>query len=48
MLGVSYSDRPVSVVRRPQFASNNISSVTRWISTKVDRIVSCEVLYQNN
>ena len=50
VLGVSYCDRPVSgvrrpscVVRRPQFASNDISSVTTWrISTKVDRIISLE------
>ena len=45
MLGVSYFDRPVSVVRHPQFASNDISSITTgWISTKVDRIVPLEVL----
>ena len=37
MLGMSYCDRPVSIVRRPQFASNNISSVTSGrISTKID------------
>ena len=28
VLGVSYCDRPVSIVRRPQFASNDISSIT--------------------
>ena len=40
--------RPSCVVRRAQFASNEISSVsTRRISTKVDRIISLAVLYQN-
>ena len=51
VLGVSYCDRPVSgvsrpssVMRRPQFASNDISSViTGQISTKVDKIVPLEV-----
>ena len=51
MLGVSYCDRPVSgvrhtssVVRRPQLASNDISSVTAArILTKVDKIVPLEV-----
>ena len=55
VLGVSYCDRPVSgvsrpssVMRRSQFASNDISSViTGQISTKVDKIVPLEVLYQN-
>ena len=45
---VNYCDRPVSGVRRPQFASNDISSVTTGrISTKVDRIAPVAVLCQN-
>ena len=48
MLGVSYCDCPVSSVQRAQFASNDISSIIPGqISTKVDRIVPLEVLYQN-
>ena len=52
MLGENYCDRPVSgvslglfVVCHPQFASNDITSITTGqISTKVDRIVPLEVL----
>ena len=47
MLEVSYCDHPVSIVHCPQFASNDISVTTGRISTKVDRIVPLEVLYQN-
>ena len=36
-----------SVMRRPQFASNGSSVTTGRISTKADRIVPLEVLYQN-
>ena len=46
VLGVSYCDRPVSGVCRPQFAIDDISSVTTVrISNKLDRIVPWEVLY---
>ena len=45
---MSYCDSPLSGVRRPQFASNDISSVTSGrISIKVDRIVPLEIHYQN-
>ena len=44
MLGASYCDRPVSVVHRPKFPSNDISINTGQISTKVDRIVPLEDL----
>ena len=47
MLGVSYCDRPMCVVRRPQFASNDISATIGQISAKVDRIVPLAVLYKN-
>ena len=47
LLGMSYCDCPVSMVHCPQFASNDIFPVTTGqISTKFDRIVPWEVLYQ--
>ena len=44
-LNISFNDRPVSGIRHPQFASNDISVTTGLISTKVDRIVPLKVLY---
>ena len=46
VLGVSYCDGPVlsSVMRCPQFASNDITITTGRISLKVDKIVSLEFL----